>query len=83
VLTVHDDPTDETQAFFGPEPHHIALDVSTLVDMGVTNVTEARLFDVMVRSALGTGADVRIIPKHGGPTDGIGALLRWGEPAGA
>jgi hypothetical protein len=33
--------------------------------------------DVAIRAALGTGAGVRLVPKAGGPTDGLGAILRW------
>jgi hypothetical protein len=45
--------------------------------MGVAAPTRAALVDVMVRSALGTGAGVRIVRGDDGPKGGVGALLRW------
>jgi hypothetical protein len=38
---------------------------------------DGRLVDVAIRAALGTGAGVRVIPKHGPVNEGIGGLLRW------
>jgi 8-oxo-dGTP pyrophosphatase MutT (NUDIX family) len=36
-----------------------------------------RVIDVAIRDALLTDADTVVVPRHGGPRDGIGALLRW------
>jgi diketogulonate reductase-like aldo/keto reductase len=33
--------------------------------------------DELVQAAFATGAGIRVVPRHGGPTDGIGAVLRW------
>jgi hypothetical protein len=33
--------------------------------------------DDALRRALGTGASVVVVPRHAGPQDGVGALLRW------
>jgi hypothetical protein len=42
---------------------------------------EARLVDVAVRAALGTGAGVRVLdpaaPPGQAPSEGVGALLRF------
>ncbi len=65
------------EAFFGPEPTQVATDPGDLVSMGVDAPTKAPLVDVMVRSALGTGAGVRIVRADEGPKAGVGALLRW------
>ena len=77
VLLLHDDPEDTRMAWFGPEPGHIATSRDDLEGMGVREPKQGRLADVAIRAALGTGADVRVVPAHGGPSDGVGALLRW------
>jgi hypothetical protein len=53
-----------------------------LPDLGIVEPHEGRLFDVVVRAAIGTGAGVWITPSAGGVDEGIGAILRWG-PAGS
>jgi hypothetical protein len=68
-------------AFFGPETAHIALTAQELLDLGVEQPWEAPLDEVLVRAALGTGAEVRFV--GGGleqaPADGVGALLRYAD----
>ncbi|MBV9410453.1 MAG: hypothetical protein JO148_02555 [Acidimicrobiia bacterium] len=49
-----------------------------LTDLGVPDATGGALVDVVLRAALGTGAGIRMIPGAGGPTGGVGAILRWG-----
>jgi hypothetical protein len=76
TLLVHDDPDDERTAWFGPEPTHLALERDDLVSgMGVEEPQEARLVDVCIRAAVGTGADVRIAPRSL-LREGLGAILR-------
>ena len=77
ILLVHDDPDDSRSVWFGPEAVHVATDAATLKAMGVDSPQEGRLVDVLIRSAFGTGAGVRIVPSGGGPTDGAGAILRF------
>ncbi|MDP8975368.1 MAG: hypothetical protein M3N28_03175 [Actinomycetota bacterium] len=84
TLLVHDDPADDRHAWFGPEPTHAALSEDTIQAMGVDEHQRARLVDVAVRAALGTGAGVRVIPGQtgaDGPSEGLGALLRWSSGA--
>jgi hypothetical protein len=45
--------------------------------MAVDEPRQGRLVDVAIRAAIGTGAGVWIVPRSGGPTDGVGAVLRW------
>ena len=75
TLLVHDDPDDERTAWFGPEPNHLGLDRETLQAMGVEEPAEWRLLDVCVRAALGTSAEVRVVPSTI-VDDGLGAVLR-------
>ncbi|HZP30085.1 MAG TPA: Vms1/Ankzf1 family peptidyl-tRNA hydrolase, partial [Acidimicrobiia bacterium] len=77
VLLVHDDPTDDRRAWFGRDVVPVATEPQTLLDLGVTGPRSSRVADVMMRAALGTRAGVRVVPRSGGPAEGVGALLRW------
>ena len=51
-----------------------------LKEIGLDDLEEGPLEDVLVRLALGTGADVRIVPEVSddqGPSGGVGAILRY------
>lgn len=75
TLMVHDDPDDDRTAWYGPEPALVAARPEALTELGVEEPASARLVDVAVRAALGTGAGVRMVPKV--PSDGLAALLRY------
>ena len=77
VLLVHDMAEDERTGWFGPAPTQAAMTPDPLRAMGVEEPTEGRLVDVMLRAALGTGAAIRVVPPVGGPSEGVGAILRW------
>jgi hypothetical protein len=77
VLLVHADPDDSRTAWFGAEAIPVAEAAAGLTDLGVADPQQAALADVALRAALGTGAGFRIIPGAGGPSGGIGAILRW------
>jgi hypothetical protein len=51
--------------------------------MGVSDPVQAPLVDVLLRAALGTGADIRMVPAGtpDSPDDGVGALLRYSDSA--
>jgi hypothetical protein len=72
-----DDSGDGPTAWFGADPIPVARSQRQLADLGVSDVREGRLVDVLYRAALGTGAGVRVVPSSGGPQGGVGALLRW------
>jgi peptide subunit release factor 1 (eRF1) len=68
----------DQQGWCGPEPVHLALSADELAAMGVDAPRQWLLDELMLRAALGTGANVRFI--GGGeqaPRDGVGALLRY------
>jgi phosphoglycolate phosphatase-like HAD superfamily hydrolase len=69
----------EATAFFGPEAVHIARTPEELFDLGVEQPWQAPLDEILVRAALGTGAEVRFVGggMEQSPTDGVGALLRY------
>lgn len=77
TLLVHDDPEDSRRAWWGPEPAHAALSAGELAGLGVDRPVPARLVDVAVRAGLLSGAGVRVVPGAGGPSGGLGAILRW------
>lgn len=77
MLLVHDETDDERRAWSGPDAVPVAATPELLQDLGITEAESGRLVDVAIRAALSTGAGVRLVPKAGGPTDGLGAILRW------
>jgi hypothetical protein len=81
TLLLHDDPDDERTLFFGPDPTLVAVRREELTGLGVESPEEGRLSDVLVRAAVGTGADVMIVPPGGTaiPNDGVGAILRYAD----
>lgn len=76
VLIVHHDAHDERRAWFGRDKPVASAESDSLAATGA-EPHEGRLVDVAVRGALMTGADICVAPAGGGPTDGLGAVLRW------
>lgn len=76
VLT---DDREDGSLFFGPDPAHVALTAEELLDLGVEQPWSGPLDEVLVRAALGTGADVRFVTGgvEQAPRGGVGALLRF------
>lgn len=75
---------DQAQHRYGhfilDDPNQISLDRAELESIGAGDVLEADGLTVAVRTAVGTGADVCVVPDLGsqhGPKHGIGALLRF------
>jgi peptide subunit release factor 1 (eRF1) len=83
VLLVHDDPADERTAWFGDTPTAVGATGGDLepADLGVDPGAErvGRLVDVAIWAAIGTGADVRVVPSVHALPDGLGAILRWSD----
>jgi peptide subunit release factor 1 (eRF1) len=80
ALLVHDDPADTRTAWFGRAPTELGLDRDTAGFGTDDALREGRLVDVVLRSALGTGAQARIVPTAATVDDGLGAILRWAGP---
>ena len=81
TLLVQDTPTDSRTAWFGAGPTDVYPDREAAV-VSDAPVRSGRLIDIAVRSALLSGAHVRVIPRGtpGQPADGIGALCRYRTP---
>lgn len=79
TLLVPNDCADERVGWFGPRPTQLATQRRTLAEADVAPTTAGRLLDILVRAALGTGAEVHVIPPdmRDVPADGVGALLRY------
>jgi len=78
TLLVHDDVQDDRRARFSVASTWCAADGdSATVPPSGEEVADARAVDVAIRSALLGGAQVRFVPSHGGPTERVGAVLRW------
>jgi hypothetical protein len=73
------DVDDQRTLWFGPEPTMLATSRQALDALGVDDLREGPLVDVLLRAALGTSAEVRLVPPaaDGAPTEGVGAVLRW------
>lgn len=78
LLVVHDDPAEQRSLWFGPLPNQLGENRFALEEMGVAELKRARLPDVAIRAAFGTGARVRIVPKAQALAEGLGAVLRYG-----
>lgn len=78
ILAVTDDPQDQRTAWFGPAPTDVRERREDL-PTGNGSVHEGRLADVAVRTALLTGADVRVLEPGlaGAPPQGTGGLCRY------
>lgn len=78
TLLVHDDPRDERRALLDLEGTWCSDSPQNTVGLPPgAEATEARLVDIAIRSAMRSDAEVRFVPRHGGPSEGIGGILRW------
>ncbi len=67
-----------------PGPAQLAATRAELVELGVQEPQEGPLVDVLLRAAVGTGADVQLVPGEmkTAPDMGIGAVLRYADSLG-
>jgi peptide subunit release factor 1 (eRF1) len=77
IASAHADSSE--LAWFGPEPTQFALKESDLAAMGVSEVHQGALVDVLLRAAAGSGAAVLTVSDgvDNAPREGIGGLLRF------
>jgi hypothetical protein len=78
TLLVHDDPDSERVAYFvADEPNVVALDRRTIKDLGHATGRAGRMIDVAIRTAILSGAGIRVVPGSHPVNEGVGAILRW------
>jgi Bacterial archaeo-eukaryotic release factor family 2 len=84
TLLITTDTEPGATLWFGPEPTQVAATVRELTDLGVQSPQEGPLVDVLLRAAIGTGADVQLVPGEmdTAPQMGIGATLRYADSLG-
>ncbi len=66
---------------FGPDPTQLGFTPEDLGALGVDDPQEGPVVDVLVRAALGTAADVQVVPHEmpSAPQAGVGAVLRYAD----
>ena len=83
TLLITTDTEQDATLWFGPEPTQVAATAGELTDLGVASPQEGPLVDVLLRAAIGTGADVQLVPGEleTAPQMGLGATLRYADSA--
>ena len=73
---------DGQTLLFGPDPTQLGFTRTDLTALGVDDPQEGPVVDVLVRAALGTAADVQVVPHEmsSAPQSGVGAVLRYADP---
>lgn len=69
------------EVWVGPDPDQVAERRGETSALGAAEPAPARVDDALLRSAAATGAEVLRVHGPDAPTGGLGALLRWPEPA--
>ncbi len=82
TVVVGDGLADDATLHVGTEPVQLAVDRQELLDLGADSITTAPAATAVLRAAVGTGADLVLVP--GGQivlADGVGAVLRYADAA--
>jgi len=81
TLLVTTDAPGYSMLLFGPEPAMVATRAEELVALGVQDPQEGPMVDVLIRAAIGTAADVQLVPHElsTAPRGGVGAVLRYAD----
>lgn len=81
TLLVTTDVDSSAQLWFGEDPTQIGRTRDEVEQLGATTVTSGPSVSVLLRAALGTGADVQLVPHQSeqAPTEGVGAVLRYAD----
>ncbi|MFB9236459.1 Vms1/Ankzf1 family peptidyl-tRNA hydrolase [Plantactinospora siamensis] len=80
TMLIVDDPSSTARLWVGPEPTDIACDPADLV---TTDPVRVRADAALIRALVGTNAQVTVLIGDEAPelTDGVGAVLRYVDPA--
>lgn len=83
TLLLASDLEETNPLFFGPAPTMLSTKASKLEQMGVSDPQQGSLVDVLLRAAIGTDAEVLMVPAGtpDSPDGGVGALLRYSDNA--
>ncbi|WP_270888737.1 baeRF2 domain-containing protein [Pedococcus sp. 5OH_020] len=81
-LVLLDDPTSTAKLWVGEAPQQVGLTEQDVLDAGAQAAQEVRADAALLWAVLGTDADISLVgDETGSMRDGIGALLRWSDPA--
>ncbi|MEV0263595.1 Vms1/Ankzf1 family peptidyl-tRNA hydrolase [Streptomyces sp. NPDC050617] len=70
------------EVWVGPDPDQVGVRASDLQYLGEVSPSSARADDALVRAAVASGADAVVVNDPADvPSGGLGAVLRWTEPA--
>ncbi len=83
TLLLASDLNEANPLWFGPASTMLAAQRSDLEQMGVGDPQQGSLVDVLIRAAIGTDAEILLVPAGtpDSPDDGVGALLRYSDNA--
>ncbi|MER6524055.1 hypothetical protein [Streptomyces sp. NPDC001508] len=82
ALFLNNHPESPLRLWIGPEPGQLALTEDELRAYGIREVSEERADAALARALVGTGAELVVVPERElRLREGVGVLLRYGEPA--
>ncbi|MGW3951240.1 baeRF2 domain-containing protein [Streptomyces sp. NPDC004752] len=82
ALFLNNHPESQLRLWVGPEPGQLALTEEELRSYGIPEVDEERADSALARALVGTGAELVVVPERElRLREGVGVLLRYGEPA--
>jgi hypothetical protein len=81
-LVLRDDATSTVRLWVGESPQQIGMTREQVLQSGAASAEEVRADAALVWSLLGTDADISLVGDSDARLyEGIGALLRWSDPA--
>ncbi|MFF3866314.1 Vms1/Ankzf1 family peptidyl-tRNA hydrolase [Micromonospora sp. NPDC001898] len=83
TMLIVDDPSSTEELWIGPDPTDISTDPGQLTAMSVPDPHRVRADAALVRALVGTAAELTVLAPDEAPelTDGVGAVLRYTDPA--
>jgi hypothetical protein len=81
TLLVTTEADQSATLFYGAEPTALGTTREQLTALGVDDPQQGPLVEVLVRAAVGTAADVQLVPHEPSeaPNGGVGAVLRYSD----
>ncbi|WP_433342469.1 Vms1/Ankzf1 family peptidyl-tRNA hydrolase [Micromonospora sp. CA-111912] len=83
TMLIVDDPSSTEELWIGPGPTDISTDPGQLSALSVPDPQRVRADAALVRALVGTAAELTVLAPDEAPelTDGVGAVLRYVDPA--
>lgn len=77
TLLLADDPSSTDRLWTGEDPLQLGVTADEVLSLGATDPVEDRADAVLLRALVAQSAGVDLVQGDGGPSGGIGALLRF------